>query len=94
MQNRRRQGIATSCGLARNEEGAHFDSDGRIGWRDYSYHCEEVTNLRILLQGREGNSPKVCTIRIYDDGVKCALQFPSSVFSHLARTRISLLEGL
>jgi hypothetical protein len=53
MQNQRRQGNATACDLARNEKDEKVDSDERMGWRDYSCHCEEAKNLKILPQGSE-----------------------------------------
>jgi len=42
MQNQRRQGIATSCGLARNVKEENVDSDGCACPRDYSRRCENT----------------------------------------------------
>jgi hypothetical protein len=53
--NQRRQDVATSCGLARTGNDKNVDSNGRTGWRDYSCHCEEARNLKILPQESERN---------------------------------------
>jgi hypothetical protein len=53
MQNQRRHGIATACGLARIENYETLGSDWRTGRRDYSGQCEGMKNKRNNPQERE-----------------------------------------
>jgi hypothetical protein len=94
MQNQRRQGIATSCVLARSEKDKNVDSDGRICRRDYSCHCEEAKNLKILPQGDERNFISRELIKICIGDEKSALQFHSSAFLYLTRRRMRFCKHL
>lgn len=73
--NRGRQGIAISCGLARNEKDEKVNSDWRTDRRDYSRHCEDVGNVRSCPQGREWDFVRVGNIMICGGGEKTVLQY-------------------
>jgi hypothetical protein len=50
-------------------------SNGRTGQRDYSCHCEEAKNLKILPQGSERDFVSSESIKICSGGEKAALQY-------------------
>jgi len=74
MQNRMRQGIAISCGVAQIEKDERVDSDGRTGWRDYSCQCKDAADIQGFPQGRELSFVTCIIIRVCEKSEKAAMQ--------------------